>query len=146
MWFFTGDLGVVSSTLGLLGAVDRLYEAVVTDPGAWTETAFADWANDVASSGLDREQGRAIRRCLRTATRLRDFWMDSRAVVPTEDWRTRVDVALGNRAWRPTLDLAMAGLESDPSEELFEDVKQRFRVVNNQPWMEHTTYEEWASD
>ena len=34
----------MTSTLGLLHAIDGLYESVVSDPAAWYEQALADWA------------------------------------------------------------------------------------------------------
>jgi hypothetical protein len=133
----------MSSTLALLAAVDRLYEAVVTEPEAWGAQAFSDWAEEVASGGVTKVQARAVRRCLRAAERLRDFWQGDRAAVVADGWRTRVDVALGARAWRPALELAQAGLEDDPSPELFAEVQERFRVVNSRPWLEGIDYETW---
>lgn len=133
----------MSDTLGLLRSVDRLYEAVVTDPEVWHQQAFADWAQDAAAGGLTKGQAKAIRRCLRMAARLRDFWERGEAVVAADDWRTRVDVALGSRAWRPTLELARAGLDEAPSAELFAEVKERFRIVNSEYWMDGVAYEDW---
>lgn len=135
----------MSSTLALLAAVDRLYQAVVTQPEAWGPQAFADWAEEVAAGGMTRDQARAVRRCLRAAQRLGDFWAGDRAAVTADDWRTRVDVALGARAWRPALELAQAGLEHEPSPELFAEVQERFRVVNSQPWLEGIDFDTWRS-
>ena len=135
----------MSSTLALLGAIDRLYESVVTHPEVWSPQAFADWAEEVAAGGVTKDQARAVRRCLRAAERLRDFWAEERAAVAAADWRTRVDIAQGARAWRPALELAQAGLEDDPSAELFAEVQERFRVVNSQPWLEGVDYETWWS-
>jgi hypothetical protein len=133
----------VSSTLALLRAVDTLYESVVTDPEAWHEQAFADWAADVAADGLSREQARGVRRVLRIAHKLRDFWGGDEAAVAAEDWRTRVDIALGPRAWRPTLEMAQAGLDAEPSAQLFAEVRNRFRVVNSERWMDGVDYQGW---
>ena len=133
----------MSQTLQILRAVDGLYESVVTSPEGWGPQAFADWAEDVAAAAPTRDQTKAIRRCLRAAQRLRDFWADGGGVVAADDWRARVDVALGPRAWRPPLELAMAGLADEPSEQLFEEVKERFRVVNSKPWMDGVDYSAW---
>lgn len=135
----------MSSTLALLGAVDRLYESVVTHPEVWGPQAFADWAEEVAAGGVTKHQARAVRRCLRAAERLRGFWTGDRVAVVGEDWRTRVDIAMGARAWRPALELAQAGLEDDPSPELFAEVQERFRVVNSQPWLEGVDYDTWRA-
>lgn len=135
----------MSGTLALLAAVDRLYEAVVTQPEAWGPQAFSDWAEEVAAGGVTKDQARAVRRCLRAAERLRDFWAGDRAAVAADDWRTRVDVALGARAWRPALELAQEGLNDEPSPELFAEVQERFRVVNSQPWLEGMEYDTWRS-
>jgi hypothetical protein len=133
----------VTDSLALLGAIDRLYEAVVTDPAAWHEQAFADWAQDAAAGGIDRDQARAVRRALRMAEKLRNFWLRGEAAVVAEDWRTRVDVALGPRAWRPTLELAQHGLDVAPTSELFAEVRSRFRIVNSEPWMDGIDFETW---
>ena len=83
-----------------------------------------------------------------TAGKLRTFWSDDAAPRPDDhgDWRARVDIALGARAWRPLLDLAMHGLETSPSPELYEVVKDRFAVVTSQRWMEGISYEEWLAE
>jgi hypothetical protein len=136
----------MSSTLGLLHAIDRLYEDVVVAPEAWNPQAFADWAQEAAADGVTKAEARALRRCLRLATKLRDFWLEGEARVDAPDWRTRVDIALGARAWRPTLELALAGLDADPSEALFEEVQTRFRVVNSEHWLDGMTYEQWCEE
>ncbi len=135
----------MSDTLILLRAIDRLYADVVTAPEAWGEQAFADWASDATAGGVTKHQARAVRRCMRMAERLRDFWLRGEAAVVADDWRTRVDVALGPRAWRPTLELARHGLDSQPSAEMFEQVQTRFRVVNSEPWMDGMDYDTWLT-
>lgn len=135
----------MTSTLGLLAAIDRLYAGVVTEPETWTDQALADWADDAAAPGVDRVQARTVRRALRMAERLREFWLAGEAAVAAEDWQTRVDVALGPRAWRPTLELAHHGLETEPSPELFDEVRHRFRIVNSEPWMDGVSYDEWLA-
>lgn len=135
----------MTGTLALLRAIDRLYASVVGDPQAWHEQAFADWAEDTTAAGISREQARSVRRAMRMAERLRDFWLAGEAAVAADDWRTRVDIALGARAWRPTLELAQYGLDVERSPELFEEVRTRFRVVNSEPWMDGVDYEEWLA-
>ena len=135
----------MSATLALLQAVDRLYEGVVTNPADWGPQAFADWAEEVAAAGVTKDQARAVRRCLRAAERLRNFWDNDQAAVDADDWRTRVDVALGARAWRPALELAQAGLADHPSAELFAEVQRRFRVVHSKPWLDGVDYDEWRA-
>ncbi len=135
----------MTDTLSLLRAIDRLYASVVIDPGGWHDQALADWAQEAAGEGLTKQQARAVRRCLRMAERLRTFWERGEAAVPAEEWRTRVDVALGSRAWRPTLELAQYGLDLEPSAELFEEVKSRFRVVNSEPWLDGVDYDAWRA-
>jgi hypothetical protein len=130
-------------------AVDGLYENVVLHPDRWNEAAFADWAGSVATDlgSVDRDVARELRRALRVATKLQRFWSspDADRHRGEQDWRSRVDLAVGPPAWRPTLELANAELAARPSEEAFEEVRDRFRLVNNQPWLEGITYEEWSA-
>lgn len=135
----------MASTLRLLAAVDEMYERVATEPQQWHDQAFEDWAEDLAAEGMTRNEARAVRRCLVMGQKIRSFWADSKHAVSADDWRSRIDVAFGPRAWRPTLELAMDGLEAEPSPELFEAVKERFRVVNSEQWMEGVEYEEWVA-
>jgi hypothetical protein len=135
----TADVG------GLLRRVDELYESVVTTPDRWNDLALSEWAQDVAGEqALPKEVSRHLRRCLRLAQKLRDFW-SAPPPSPPEEWRARVDVALGSRAWRPTLDLAKLGLELAPTEELYVEVRARFRVVHSDRWMEGVGFEEWLA-
>ncbi len=134
--------------LGLLHRVDDLYASVVMQPEYWTDDSFGEWAEEaVIGSVPSKAITREIRRCLRVAVRLRDFWLED---VPRPDdhgdWRTRIDLAMGARAWRPSLAIAQAGLEEAPSEELFQEVRQRFRVVNSDRWMEEVTFSEWLAE
>lgn len=135
--------------VAILSRVDDLYEGVVSSPEAWTDDALSEWGIDIFAEGRppSRETGREVRRCLRMARRLREFWIDPPAGVPTDlgDWRTRVDLAFGPRAWRPVLAIAEAGLREAPSEELFEETRSRFRVVHGTPWMEGVSFDEWQS-
>lgn len=135
--------------LSTLRSIDSLYQSVVTDPENWGEQAFADWANDtlVEAAELPREAIREVRRSLRSAQRLQTFWAGSASAVSDhDDWRSKVDIALGPKAWRPTLDLARIGLDDSPCEEIFDEVKERFAVVNSERWMEGITYEEWSTN
>jgi hypothetical protein len=128
--------------------VDDLYERVVTSPGSWTEAAFEEWAMEALGDGPppSRETAREIRRCLRMSRKLRDFWAAPPPGVPSDagDWRTRVDLALGIRAWRPVLAIAQVGLAESPTPELFEEAKVRFREVHGVPWMEGVSFDGWS--
>lgn len=133
--------------LGIIHAIERLYEAVVTNPEVWTEQAFADWADDALGDArqLPREAMKAVRRSLRAAQKLQQFWASGRgAVSDRDDWRSRVDIALGARAWRPVLDVARLGLDDAPSAELFDQVKGLFAVVHSERWMEGIDFGTWA--
>jgi hypothetical protein len=133
--------------LGLVRRVDDLYESVVTHPERWTDDSFGEWAAEVVIGSVpSKATAREIRRCLRVAVRLRDFWMvDEERPDDHGDWRTRIDLAMGPRAWRPSLAIAQIGLEEAPTEELFEEVRERFRVVNSNRWMEEVTFYEWLA-
>jgi hypothetical protein len=134
--------------LGLLHRIDDLYESVVTQPGQWTDDVLADWAADATAGAVPpKPVAREIRRCLRTAIKLRDFWLRDE-VRPDDhgDWRSRVDLAMGPRAWRPPLDIARMGLDEAPTEALFLEVQKRFRVVYNDRWMEESSFSEWLAD
>ena len=135
--------------LRLLRRIDELYESVVTEPQRWSDAAFADWAEDTfgAADRIDKAEARELRRCLRAAGKLRAFWSVDGVTRPPDvgDWCTRVDIALGISAWRPTLAVAQIGLERAPSEELFDEVRARFRVVNSAVWMDGIEYEAWAA-
>lgn len=135
--------------LSLIYAIEGLYESVVTNPQAWRDQAFADWANDtlVDASDLPKEAVRQVRRSLTAAQKLAEFWSaGSGEVADHDDWRSKVDIGLGPRAWRPTLELARVGLEEAPSEELFLEVKDRFAVVNSERWMDGVAYDEWRAE
>ena len=136
--------------LAALAGVDALYERVVNSPESWTDAMLTDWAEETLGGGSapSRDLARELRRCVRAARKMRDFWLDPPPGVPSDagEWRTRVDVALGIRAWRPLLGIAQAGLEAAPSEELFEETKRRFREVHAEHWMEGVSYDEWARE
>lgn len=124
-------------------AVESLYEAVVTDPVIWNEQMFVDWTNTVASDGaLSKVEARCIRRALRMAQRLQRFWFEAQD-QPDIGWESRVDVALGPKAWRPVLDLAEIRLLELPTEESFTDVVRLFPLVNNEEYLDGIDYDEW---
>lgn len=130
----------------MLQQCEELYCRVCLDPDEWSDAALADWiaaAAEVVSP--DKEVARELRRVLRIAHKLREFWVAGASGRPEDhgDWRTRVDIAIGPKAWRPLLALARLGLARQPSRELFEEVKQRFRVVSAERWMEGVEYDEW---
>lgn len=133
--------------LAAIRSIEQLYESVVGDPDRWNEQTFADWAADALAdaNGLPREAHREVRRGLRAAQKLQKFWSEDQGAVPDHgDWRSKVDIALGARAWRPLLDLARVGLDTVPSEELFAQVKERFALVNSDRWMDGVSYEQWC--
>lgn len=128
----------------ILGEVDRLYEGCVTDPRGWHDQAFADWAETVTSGdALDRDTAKWIRRIVGAARKLAAFWSERDLDHAPDDWRSRVDVAMGPRAWRPQLELAEHLLDLSPDEEAFSVVVDLFPVVRNQPFMDGITYREW---
>lgn len=131
--------------MSLLSEIDRLYEGCVTDPDRWHPQAIADWADAVSSGDIDRRAARSIRRVIAVAGKLVAFWQASSA-PPSGDWRSRVDVAVGVKAWRPQLELAEYLLESHRDEETFDVVAALFPVVRNQPFLDGVTYAEWAAD
>ncbi len=132
--------------LGLLAQCEELYAGVCFEPDSWPDSSLADWIESIAGSAVvDKEVARELRRVLRAAQKLREFWSRPAEGRPPDygDWRTRVDIGLGLKAWRPLLAIAQHGLATSPSEELFNEVKARFRVVAGERWMEGVAYEEW---
>jgi hypothetical protein len=128
----------------LLAEVDGLYRSCVMEPDRWTEQAFADWAEAVAAGpDVDRNVARHLRRIVGAARRLATHWRDAADPGEPDDWRSRVDAALGARAWRPQLDLATYLLEVAPDESRFDVVASLFPVVMHSPFMDGITYDEW---
>lgn len=84
---------------------------------------------------------------LRAAQKLRTFWGNPPSSLPPDhgDFRTRVDIGLGVKAWRPLLAISQFGLHHSPGPDLYEDVKERFRVVFGERWMEGVGYDEWLA-
>ncbi len=135
--------------LSVLRAIEQLYESVVMNPAGWNEQAFADWAGEALGEAaeLPKEAIREVRRCLRAGQKMQAFWLGERSAVSDhDDWRSRVDIALGPRAWRPTLALARVGLEDAPDEELYEEVKARFAIVNSERWMDGVDFDQWMTN
>lgn len=133
---------------GLLGEVDTLFESAVTSPEDLTEQMISDWFEGIAvTTDLDKHTAKLLRRLVRTAQKLAAFWgSDSRADNPDLDWRTRVDIAMGPRAWRPVLDLSQHLLELEPTEEVYDSVSSLFRVVYGEKWLEGMSFDEWMQD
>lgn len=133
----------------VVAAVDELYRAAVMEPDRWNDVAVSDWAESVAASGeIDRRDLRSLRRVMRMALKLARFWAspDGERHTAESDWMTRVDIASGPPAWRPTLDLAANALDRTPDPELFAHVAERFRMVNNQPFAGGVGYEAWLEE
>jgi hypothetical protein len=133
---------------GLLRDVDALYESAVMDPDAMSQQAITDWFEGIAATtDLDKQTAKLLRRLVRTVQKLATFWAaDARLGDLSLGWRTRVDIALGPRAWRPVLDLSQHLLEVGPSEEIYASVADLFRVVNGESWAEGLTYDAWLED
>lgn len=129
----------------IVDEIDQLYEQAVLVPASRSDQALADWAEAVAEGHeLDRESARYVRRCLNVARKLAAFWSDDRNTTDQPDeWRSRVDIALGARAWRPQFDLAWHLLELSPDEQTFVRVSELFRFVNNEPFLDGVSYGEW---
>jgi len=129
----------------LLDEVDRLYEQSVIDPSSLTDQAITDWADSVAiDHEVDRVGAKYVRRCLNVSRKLAAFWSArTRTKGDPDDWRSRVDLALGVRAWRPQLDLAQHLLEDLPTEDTFLRVVGLFRLVHNEPFLDEMSFQEW---
>jgi hypothetical protein len=127
---------------GLLTEIDRLYEGCVMEPEQWHDQAIADWAEAIGNDELDGTSARLVRRVLGVARRLVGFWDRASQPAP-DDWRSRVDVALGAKAWRPQLELAEHLLETSSDEETFDVVAALFPLVRNQPFLDGIAYDDW---
>jgi len=126
-----------------IAAVESLYEAVVTDPARWNEQMFVDWTDGLDSDGsLSKVEAKLIRRALRVAQRLAVFWLEAHD-RPDLGWESKVDLALGPKAWRPVLDLAEAQLDRTRSEESFQDVSRLFPLVNRESFLDGIDFDEW---
>jgi hypothetical protein len=121
-----------------------LYEGVVLDPARWNEQMFVDWTDTVNADGSpSRVEAKYIRRALRVAQTLRAFWIDA-ADRPDLGWESRVDLALGPKAWRPVLDLAEVRLSDTGSEEAFAGVVRFFPLVHGEDFLDGIGFDEWS--
>jgi hypothetical protein len=135
-------------SLSLAFAIDDLYRDVVMDPDRWGDEAYAEWLENVAidAQSIDKVTARSLRRAIRIAGKLQKFWSspDAARYRGEPSWETRVDIAVGIPAWRPGLELAERDFEESPSQDGFDEVRRRFRIVNGATWMEGVDYETWA--
>jgi len=131
------------NTFSLLRALDQLYKGAATNPDAWDEAAFAEWLGSALPDNSDREMARHLRAGVRQAIKLARYWTGKQ--TGPDDWRVRVDEALGSRAWEPGLAIAELGLNRTPDPELFAEVQRRFRAARFRPWMEGVSYQDWLS-
>ncbi|MFH1331231.1 MAG: hypothetical protein ABIJ48_11335 [Actinomycetota bacterium] len=135
--------------LGLVAAIDALYERTAADPAASGDESLGAWLQDTLGGlepPVDKALAREVRRAARLAGRLARYWADpERASSLPADWRQAVDAALGSTGWEPSLEVARLGLSQEPSAALFEEVRQRWRQVHFAPWMEGVAYQEWLA-
>ncbi len=136
-------------SLALVFAIDDLYRDVVMDPDRWGDEAYAEWLENVAidARSIDKASARSLRRAVGMAGKLQRFWSspDADRYRAETSWETRVDLAVGIPAWRPGLELAEHAFGQSPSQEGFDEVCRRFRVVNGVPWMNGVDYEAWVA-
>jgi hypothetical protein len=132
-------------SLSFAFAIDDLYHDVVMNPERWGDEACAEWLEGVAvdTASVDRATARSLRRAVRIAGKLQTFWTspDADRYRDEQSWETRVDLAVGIPAWRPGLEIAEADFANSPTQEGFDEVRRRFRVVNGTTWMEGIDYE-----
>jgi hypothetical protein len=123
--------------------VESLYEAVVTDPAGWNDQMFVDWTDSVDADGsLTKMEAKYVRRVLRIAQTLRRFWFEMQSQSDVS-WESKVDLALGPKAWRPILDLAEIQMNNSRSEESFQDVSRLFRLVNSEDFLGGIDFDTW---
>ena len=132
-------------SLSFAFAIDDLYEDVVMNPERWGDDAYAEWLEGVAvdAASFDRATARSLRRAVRIAGKLQRFWLspDADRYRSETSWEARVDLAVGIPAWRPGLEIAESGFAESPSQEGFDELRRRFRIVNGANWMEGLDYE-----
>ncbi len=130
----------------VLDEVDQLYELAVTSPASFNDQMIQDWSEGVAGGyEIDRLGAKYVRRCVNIAKKLAAFW-SARDPVQGDlaEWPSRVDLALGVRAWRPLLELAQHVLDMTPDELTYEKTAELFRIVNNEPFLDGMSYEAWS--
>jgi hypothetical protein len=131
------------SALDAARLVDDLYRRAVEDPGAIDEPLLIEWMEQAAETVAgDREQGKVLRKAVRTARKLARYWSERDASV-LPDWRNGVDEPLGSRGWQCQLDVVMTALATAPDPDLFEAAKHWHRAATFTEWMEGVDYEEW---
>jgi hypothetical protein len=139
----------VAGHLGVVAAMDALFERVAGDPASCGDEVLSAWLADTLASldpPVDKALAREVRKVARLAGRLARFWSDpDRSSRLPVDWQQAVDAALGSTGWEPSLEVARMGLEQEPSAALFEEMRSRWRQVHFAPWMEGVTYQEWLS-
>lgn len=134
------------SALQAAAAVDDLYRRSVESPEVIDDAALLDWlgeVSDLLGPVVPKEDGKVLRRVVRTARKLAAYWSERDRSLP--DWRNGVDEALGARAWEAQLALVMNALRRQPDPGLFEEAKSRFRAARFEEWMEAVSYEEWVA-
>lgn len=129
----------------ILDEIDQLYEIAVTSPALLNDQMIQDWSEGVAEGyEVDRLGTKYVRRCVNSARKLAAFWsLRDPAEIDQTQWRSRVDVALGVRAWRPQMELAQHLLDTSPDDVTYEKAAQLFRMVNNEPFLDGMSYEVW---
>lgn len=130
----------------ILDEVDQLYELAVTSPSSLNDQKIHDWSDGVTGGyEIDRIDAKLIRRCVTVARKLAVFWSarDAGRDDPAE-WHSRVDLALGVKAWRPQLELAQHLLETSPDDATYRKAGQLFRIVNHEPFLDGMSYEAWC--
>jgi hypothetical protein len=130
----------------ILDEVDQLYELAVMSPASLNDQMIQDWSEGVVGGyEMDRLGAKYVRRCVSIASRLATFWA---ARKPAQDdpvgWPSRVDLALGIRAWRPQMELAQHLLETSPDEATYDRAAELFRIVNSEPFLDGMSYEGWC--
>lgn len=125
-------------------SVDELYRRAIEEPETVDDGALREWMQEFAETlgRMDKSSMRTARRVVRDSRKLAAYWLALDA-ASLPDWRNGVDEALGARGWEPQLDIVAMELADRPSPGLFEEMKQRYRAVHFQPWLDGVTYEEW---
>jgi len=132
------------SSLEAAAAIDDLYRRAVEEPESIDDASLLEWlseASELLGPVVEKEDGKVLRRVVRSARKLAAYWSASDRDLP--DWRNGVDEALGARAWEAQLEIVMHGLRRDPDPGLFDEARSRFRAARFEEWMEGVAYEEW---
>ena len=129
----------------VLDDIDQLYRVAVMSPASLSDQAIRDWTEDVVGGyEIDRLGAKYVRRCVTAARKLALFWADwDPANQSPQDWSSRVDLALGVRAWRPQMELAQHLLVDARDAATYEKAAELFRIVHNEPYLDGMTYDVW---